>query len=105
MGQFEDPQATNNDGLRYQMVVSWGMTKITVMNNGPIRIEGDFTIHDVEGREYGLAGRNVISLCRCGQSENKPFCDGHHKACAFESVCAARELPPPAPAPGLGIKS
>ena len=45
-------------------------TKITVNNNGPIRIEGDFTIHDAEGNEYGLAGRKVISLCRCGQSEN-----------------------------------
>jgi len=70
-------------------------TKITVSNNGPIRIEGDFTIHDAEGNEYGLAGRKVISLCRCGQSENKPFCDGHHKACGFESACVARELPPP----------
>ncbi|HEV8037960.1 MAG TPA: CDGSH iron-sulfur domain-containing protein [Bryobacteraceae bacterium] len=70
-------------------------TKVTVNNNGPIRIEGDFTIHDAEGNEYGLAGRKVISLCRCGQSQNKPFCDGQHKACGFESSCAARELPPP----------
>jgi len=78
-------------------------TKITINNHGPIRIEGDFTIHDAEGNEYGLAGRNVISLCRCGQSENKPFCDGHHKACGFESACAARELPPPvAKIGGLG---
>ena len=53
-------------------------TKITVSNNGPIRIEGDFTIHDALGNEYGLAGRKVISLCRCGQSQNKPFCDGTH---------------------------
>jgi CDGSH-type Zn-finger protein len=70
-------------------------TKITVSNNGPIRIEGDFTIHDAQGNEYGLAGRKVISLCRCGQSQNKPFCDGQHKACNFESSCEARELPPP----------
>jgi CDGSH-type Zn-finger protein len=69
--------------------------KITINNNGAIRIEGDFTIHDAAGNEYGLAGRKVISLCRCGQSQNKPFCDGQHKACAFESNCEARELPPP----------
>ena len=74
---------------------SMASTKITVNNNGPIRIEGDFTIHDAEGNEYGLAGRKVISLCRCGQSENKPFCDGHHKTGSFESVCQSRELPPP----------
>ncbi len=70
-------------------------TKVTVNNNGSIRIEGDFTIHDAEGREFGLAGRTVISLCRCGHSQNKPFCDGQHKATGFESSCPARELPPP----------
>jgi CDGSH-type Zn-finger protein len=69
--------------------------KITINPNGSIRIEGDFTIHDAEGREFGLAGRKVISLCRCGHSENKPFCDGHHKTSGFDSICPARELPPP----------
>lgn len=71
--------------------------KVTIIKNGPIRIEGDFTICDAEGAEFGLAGRTLISLCRCGHSENKPFCDGHHKAAAFESECPARELPPPKP--------
>ncbi len=71
--------------------------KITVANNGPIRIEGEFTLHDAAGGEYGLAGRTVISLCRCGLSENKPFCDGHHGVKGFESLCQARELAPPKP--------
>ena len=75
--------------------------KITIMNNGSIRVEGDFTIHDAEGREFGLAGRKTIGLCRCGNSENKPFCDGHHKLCGFASVIVARELPPPAPKPEI----
>jgi CDGSH-type Zn-finger protein len=69
--------------------------KITINPNGSIRIEGDFTIHDAEGREFGLAGRKVISLCRCGHSENKPFCDGHPTTSGFDSICPARELPPP----------
>jgi len=73
--------------------------KVTINNNGPIRIEGEFTIHDAEGKEFGLAGRTVISLCRCGLSQNKPFCDGQHKTGPFESVCGARELPPPVPKP------
>jgi len=71
-------------------------TKVTILNNGSVRLEGDFTIHDAEGKEFGLAGRKVISLCRCGHSENKPFCDGAHKRVGFESVCPARDLPPPA---------
>jgi CDGSH-type Zn-finger protein len=71
--------------------------KVTISNNGPIRIEGDFTLHDAEGKAFGLAGRTSISLCRCGHSENKPFCDGSHKRMGFASVCPARDLPPPQP--------
>ena len=74
-------------------------TKITVRNNGSIRIEGDFTLLDQDGKAFDLAGRTTISLCRCGQSANKPFCDSAHKNCGFESVIVARALLPPAPKP------
>jgi CDGSH-type Zn-finger protein len=72
-------------------------TEITVFPNGPLRVSGDFVIKDGQGNEFGLAGRTVISLCRCGLSENKPFCDGSHGRKGFQSVVEARELPPPAP--------
>ena len=72
-------------------------TKITVLNNGPIRIEGEFEILDPSGAAFGLAGRTVISLCRCGQSANKPFCDGAHARTGFNDPVTARELPPPKP--------
>ena len=72
-------------------------TKVTVNNNGSIRLEGTFTICDVEGNAFDLAGRTVISLCRCGHSENKPFCDGSHRKFGFQSEIKARQLPPPAP--------
>jgi len=72
-------------------------SKVTVNHNGPIRIEGDFEICDPTGAVFGLSGRTVISLCRCGHSENKPFCDGAHKRQAFSHEVVARELPPPAP--------
>ena len=72
-------------------------TKVIVLNNGPIRIEGDFEILDPAGAAFGLAGRTVISLCRCGQSANKPFCDGSHARTGFNDPVAARELPPPKP--------
>jgi len=71
--------------------------KITVRNNGPLRIEGEFTICDADGATFGLAGRTVVSLCRCGQSANKPFCDGTHSKIGFQSTEKARDLPPPAP--------
>ena len=74
-------------------------TRITVMNNGSLRIEGDFEIVDQEGRVFGLAGRTKVSLCRCGQSSTKPFCDSTHKTCGFDSLVVARDLPPPAPKP------
>lgn len=68
--------------------------KITVMPNGSLRVEGDFTLVDKEGNEYGLGGRTVVSLCRCGQSENKPFCDGTHKRIGFSEEAGAFDLPP-----------
>jgi CDGSH-type Zn-finger protein len=72
-------------------------SKITVNNNGSIRIEGEFEICDPTGAAFGLAGRTVISLCRCGHSENKPFCDGAHHRANFSDQVVARELPPPKP--------
>jgi len=72
-------------------------TKITVRNDGSVRVEGDFELVDQEGKAFGLGGRTSISLCRCGHSENKPFCDGSHKKVGFVSLIQARDLPPQAP--------
>jgi len=72
-------------------------TKIVVRNDGPLRVEGEIELVDMQGQPYGLAGRTVLSLCRCGHSANKPFCDGAHKAAGFQDQQQARELPPPKP--------
>jgi CDGSH-type Zn-finger protein len=61
---------------------------ITAKKNGPYRVEaaeGEVRLLDAEGREYSLAGKPAFSLCRCGHSKNKPFCDGSHKAVGFQS--------------------
>lgn len=71
--------------------------KITVANNGPLLVSGDFELLDAEGKAFGLAGRTSIALCRCGHSQNKPFCDGSHKTNGFQSVVQAHELPPAKP--------
>jgi CDGSH-type Zn-finger protein len=74
--------------------------KIIVRANGPNRIEGDdIQIYDEAGNRYGLSGRTVVSLCRCGHSQNKPFCDGSHAKVGFVAESQARDLPPPAPKP------
>ena len=68
-------------------------TKITVNNNGSLKIEGEIELIDKNGMTYHLGGREVISLCRCGLSKNKPFCDGSHKG-HFEHDAIAFDLPP-----------
>ncbi|GAB2777237.1 CDGSH iron-sulfur domain-containing protein [Salinimicrobium soli] len=68
-------------------------TTIKVNNNGSLLIEGDFEIVDKEGKQYDLGGRDKVSLCRCGRSANKPFCDGSHRN-HFEHEAEAFALPP-----------
>jgi len=65
------------------------------MTHGPLRVTGTFEISDATGAKFDLAGRTVISLCRCGSSQKKPFCDGTHNTVAFKSDEKARALPPP----------
>ena len=69
-------------------------TKLTVLSNGSLRVEGDFEIVDAHGQPYGLGGRERVSICRCGLSNNKPFCDGSHKG-HFEHDAQAFDLPAP----------
>lgn len=71
-------------------------TKITVRTNGSIRVEGDFELYDIDGHRFDLQGRQKIALCRCGQSNDIPFCDGTHKKNGFTSQVNARTLPPEA---------
>ncbi len=73
--------------------------RILVRTNGPYVIEGEVTLVDAAEKPFGFGGRTKISLCRCGQSGNKPFCDGTHGKVGFQDACTARDLPPPAPKP------
>ncbi|MBM4004971.1 MAG: CDGSH iron-sulfur domain-containing protein [Planctomycetes bacterium] len=64
--------------------------RIRIRDNGPIVIETPVTIADAEGNQFTIAAdKPVIALCRCGASANKPFCDGAHRNCGFESVVRA----------------
>ena len=52
--------------------------KITVSGTGPYKIEGAAELCDHEGNLIETREGKPFFLCRCGQSANKPFCDGAH---------------------------
>ena len=62
---------------------------ITPRANGPYMVQGPVKLLDAEGKEYTLES-DMIFLCRCGQSSNKPFCDGTHRESGFEADSVAR---------------
>lgn len=62
---------------------------VTVSYNGPYFIRGDLEIEGVAEDMEGVAFRTA--LCRCGQSENKPFCDNSHEKVNFQDYGAVGE--------------
>jgi CDGSH-type Zn-finger protein len=63
--------------------------KITVRPNGPYRVEapeGPVELVDAYGNHFDLTGKPAFSLCRCGGSVNKPFCDGTHSRIGFQAA-------------------
>jgi CDGSH-type Zn-finger protein len=59
---------------------------ITVRANGSYRVEGPVRLIDADGNEYPLTPGKPFSLCRCGGSTNKPFCDGTHTKIGFAAA-------------------
>lgn len=65
------------------------MATIKVRQNGSLLVDGeDVTLIDWNGNEYKLEKR-PFSLCRCGHSHKKPFCDGTHRTIGFQASEAA----------------
>jgi len=60
--------------------------KVNVRDNGPFLVSGPITVDDADGNSFDLGGKETIALCRCGASEKRPFCDGAHNRCGFESA-------------------
>ena len=59
---------------------------IRMRPSGPFVVEGPFTLTDSDGNQFDIPkDKPAIALCRCGASMNKPFCDGTHKDCGFDS--------------------
>ncbi len=62
---------------------------ISLIGNGPVMIEGPITLLDQDDNPIETPAGKAIFLCRCGQSSEKPFCDGTHKQCGYVSTSAA----------------
>jgi CDGSH-type Zn-finger protein len=52
--------------------------------DGPLQVKGEVEVLDAQGNPLPSKGGDIF-LCRCGQSANKPFCDGTHKKVSFKS--------------------
>ena len=52
--------------------------EFVILENGPIKLSGEFTLTDADGEMIEAEGE--VYLCRCGGSGNKPFCDGTHRS-------------------------
>ena len=70
-----------------------GRLRITPTADGPLELRGPLTVRSADGRVALEGGR--ATLCRCGGSRNKPFCDGSHTGRGFRSEAGGMS-----PAPG-----
>jgi uncharacterized Fe-S cluster protein YjdI len=64
---------TEEDEARFEEVTG---VRAEVQPNGPLLVYGTLTINDRDGNE--TVRSKTTAFCRCGQSKNKPYCDGSH---------------------------
>jgi len=63
------------------LAVRDGVVDISPQPNGPLKLKGNLELVSGTGRTFDKVAQTF--LCRCGQSQNKPYCDGSHKAAGF----------------------
>ncbi len=61
-----------------------GAVEVTPLPDGPLKVTGNLEI--VSGTGHTVNRVTQAFLCRCGQSKNKPYCDGSHKAAGFTAA-------------------
>ena len=80
-GNFRDQGAVGDKGRGFDD--PGGPLKITAIKDGPLMLQGNFTIYTASGRPAWQGKK--MALCRCGHSKNKPFCDGAHMKHGFKA--------------------
>lgn len=79
--EFQDYGAVGVSGEKD--AAEGGPLSIKPIKDGPLACQGNLTIFNSSGRAAYRDSKAY--LCRCGASNNKPFCDGAHKKVGFES--------------------
>jgi CDGSH-type Zn-finger protein len=62
--------------------------RLKIMDDGALQLRGDLSqirVVDGEGNVFDFGERRTVLLCRCGQSQDKPFCDSTHERIGFTS--------------------
>jgi len=79
---FRDPGVLGDGRAKPDDGTAGAVVEITPKPNGSLRLDGRLTIVGADGQSVGGA---AVSLCRCGASARKPYCDGTHKRIGFEA--------------------
>jgi CDGSH-type Zn-finger protein len=81
-GRYVAVDKESGAALEPTLPVSIGLVKDPAEScDGPLWVRGGIPVEGADGFEYEV--RNRQTLCRCGNSKNKPFCDGSHIAAGF----------------------
>ena len=73
--------------IEQDLPVSIGLIEDPVEDcSGPIWLRGGISLRSADGYHYEI--RNRVTVCRCGASKNKPFCDGRHATIKFKTKAA-----------------
>jgi hypothetical protein len=78
---FDKAAGTTIEG---KLLVSIGLIEDPAEDcSGPIWLRGGIALTSADGYDYDV--RNRMTVCRCGASQNKPFCDGSHVSIKFKA--------------------
>lgn len=78
-----DSKAENLETIQAPQPSTTPVTEIRVMPDGPLVVKGEFITIGTNGKE--MKKMRITSFCRCGQSNNMPYCDGNHRKVGFFS--------------------
>ncbi len=81
--KLKEEKKNTEQQLKKESIDAERKTEVKVLENGPVIIKGNFKIIGTDGKE--IQQKKVASICRCGHSENQPFCDGTHKKIKFKN--------------------